>query len=71
MNAITGPSQSLAIGALFTNAPVGRVRRIPTADERTTAQAADTWEPSADREALPQVTYSRSGTGAAARSGGG
>lgn len=62
MNAISGPSQSLAAGALFTNAPVGRVRRVPSQAERIELPG-DRWEPSSQRESLPSVTYSRTGAG--------
>ncbi len=60
MNAISGPSQSIAIASLVTNAPVTPVRRVLGNAQRTPAPAADRWERSSGDLATP-VTYGRDG----------
>ncbi len=60
MNAISGPTQSPSVAALWTNAPVRPVRRVLANDQRTPAPAGDRFERSSASPA-PALTYGRDG----------
>lgn len=71
MNAISGPTPSSSVAALWTNAPVRPVRRVLANDQRTPAPARDRFERSSASPA-PALTYGRDGRtvgGALARPG--
>ncbi|HTR97609.1 MAG TPA: hypothetical protein VMH61_06875 [Candidatus Acidoferrales bacterium] len=60
MNPISGPSTSMAMGAILTNAPVMPVRALAS-NARRAQLGSDVYEPSPSEDATPAVTYGRNG----------